>query len=116
MKKLLHAGTTVLAVAAPFALIPTPANAASPRNRPCITKAEFNAIDVGMRPARVKQIVGSLGRMTYYSPAYPKCPSPATKSFDIKHCTSSRVPAMVNFERRHGVWRVSYAIWNPPRD
>jgi hypothetical protein len=101
--------TSLLAVVAPMATMVLTADAASAAtNRPCITRAEFNAIDVDMRPAQVERIVGSLGREMYHAYGW--------RSYDIRHCAPSRVPAMVNFDRRHGVWRMSYAIWMPARD
>jgi hypothetical protein len=72
-----------------------------------ITKPEFAAIVPGMSPAEVRAIIGSLGRKAY--DAY------RTRSYDIRHCTPSRVPAMVTLPRAEGRVHVTYPIWKPAR-
>jgi hypothetical protein len=71
MRKIVLAVLTTLGVVAgTLALAAPPADAA--RNAPCITKREYRRIHVGQRPARVKRIVGSRGRVsaTFQSGGY----------------------------------------------
>jgi len=65
MKKFLVGLVATTAVAAPLALVATPADAAA--NAACMTRAEFRKIHKGMTVTQVKRIVGSAGRISLSS-------------------------------------------------
>jgi len=52
------------AIAAPLALVATPAEAASSAVPACATRAEFNRVRVGMPVSRTQAIIGGPGRVT----------------------------------------------------
>ena len=66
MKRILLGLAASAAVAAPLALVTTPADAAT--NTPCMTRAEFARIHTGMTVTQVKRIVGSAGSVSLSSP------------------------------------------------
>src|SRR4051794_31426868 len=66
VKRILLGFATSVAVAAPLALVATPADAAT--NTPCMTRAEFTRVHTGMTVAQVKHIVGSAGSVSLFSP------------------------------------------------
>ena len=66
IKKFLVSLAATTTLAAPLALVATPAEAAG--NPPCMTRAEFRKIHKGMTVTQVKRIVGSAGRISLSSP------------------------------------------------
>lgn len=64
LRKIIVALTTLVAVAAPVALVATPAEAA---NTPCMSRTEYNRVRVGMPASTVFAIVGGKGRVSMAS-------------------------------------------------
>ena len=64
MKTIAKIALPLMLVAGMLSATTSAANAANPR---CITKAEYRAIHKGQSPAKVKRIVGSLGKVSVTS-------------------------------------------------
>jgi len=91
MRRVVLALVALVAVAAPVTVAAAPANAAN--NPPCMSRAEFKKIHVGMNPTRIKAIVGSSGRLTMNAGW--------TKIRQWKHCGSMFGLGQVSYTGGH---------------